>query len=198
MRNWILMALIAALFAVVIAGCGGGTSGGASLTGRVVDGGSGSPIQGVRVALGTANANSAADGGFTLTGVALGSGILTAQMSGYEVASVPVTVTAGSNTLPVDVNMAPLTGDPPGESPRTIAGTIKLSNGSNASGVTVTLLSGASQYDHMTTGADGRYYFWAPAGTYTVRASKSGLPTKDQQVTVSDLTKVVTQDLTLQ
>lgn len=200
MKNRILIIafLIVAAF-VALSGCGGGGGGGgsATLTGRVVNGATDVPLQGVRVALGSSNTTTASDGRFTLSGVPLGSGVLSAQLTGFEVTTVAVDIVVGQNTLS-DVQMAPVTGDPPAESPRTLQGTITLSDGSNPTGVTVTLLSGTTQFDQMTTGSDGKYFFWAPAGTYKVRAAKSGFTTVEQQVTISDLTKVVTLNLTLQ
>jgi len=196
MRNCVAVAVIAAVAAAVLAGCGGG-GGGATLSGRVIDGGTGEVLQGVRVALGASSAFSGTDGRFTLAGLSTGSGLLTAQLVGYEIRTVPVTIHAGANALPDDVKMAPVSGNPPGEPPRTIQGTITLIGESNASGVTVTLLAGAAQVDQMTTASDGKYYFWAPGGAYTVRAAKAGFVTQEGQVTVADLTKVVTLDLTL-
>lgn len=198
MKSWLLIAFTAVLSVALVAGCGGGGSGGASLSGRVIDGGTSVPLQGVRVALGTASTLTRADGTFTLSGLPLGSGLLTAQLTGYEITSVAVTIVAGANSLPDDVLMAPLTGDPPGEPPRTIEGTMTLTGESNASGVTVTLLLGGSQFDQMTTGADGKYFFWSPVGSYKVRAAMTGFVTQEQPVTVSDLTKVVTLNLTLE
>lgn len=194
----LISAFVAVSLILVIAGCGGGGGGGGTtLTGRVVNGATDAPLQGARVALGSASTTTAADGTFTLTGVLVGSGVLSVQLTGYEVATVSVTIVAGSNTLQEDVPMAPTTGNPPGDTPRTIQGTITLTGGSNPTGVTVTLLSGTTQIDQMTTAADGKYFFWAPVGTYKVRAAKTGFTTKEQQVTVTDLTKVVTVNITL-
>ena len=198
MRNWVAVVVIAVLEVAVVGGCGGGGGGGgATLSGRVIDGGTGQPLQGVRVALGSSSTTTQADGRFTLSGLSPGSGVLTAQLAGYEITTVQVTIVAGANTLPEDVRMAPITGEPPNEPPRTIEGTITLTGESNASGVTVTLLAGTTQVDQMTTLADGKYYFWAAVGTYKVRAAKTGFVTQEQQVTVSDLTKIVTLNLTL-
>lgn len=197
MKNYILIAVAVIITIGVLSGCGGGGSGGATLTGTVVDGTNDTPLQNVRVALGTANTTTAADGSFTLSGLATGTGIVTFQLDNYEITSLSVDIAAGANTLPDTVKMAPVSGQPPDTTPRTIQGTITLSDESNPSGVTVTLLSVTTQYDQMTTGADGNYHFWAPAGTYTIRASKTGFVTENQQVTVSDLTQVLTVNITL-
>lgn len=198
MKNRISIFAIIIITAVILAGCGGGGGGqGTSLTGKVVDGAKGNPLSGVRVALGAVSVNTKADGTFTLTGLSTGSAILTAQLTDYEITSVAVTLTTGSNTLPETVKMAPITGSPPDVTPRTLQGTITLTGASNASGVVVTLLSGTTTYDQKTTASDGKYNFWAPAGTYTLRAAKTGFVTKEQQVKISDLTKVVTVNVTL-
>lgn len=198
MKKWTIIIAIIATAAIILAGCGGGGGGGgATLTGTVIDGATDNPLSGVRVALGGANTTTGANGTFTLTGISTGSGVLTAQLTGYEISSVSVTITSGSNTLSESVMMAPTSGSPPDVTPRTLQGTITLTDESNASGVTVTLLSGTTTYDQKTTSGDGKYYFWAPAGTYKLRAAKSGFVTKEQQVTISDLTKVITVNMTL-
>ena len=197
MRRYIFIIAAAMLVIGILSGCGGGGGGGEKLTGTVVDGTNNAPLQGVRVAFGTANTTTAADGTFTLSGLSVGTGIVTFQLDNYEISSLNVNIIAGTNTLPETVKMAPFSGQPPDTTPRTIQGTITLSGESNPSGVTVTLFSGTTEYDQMTTGTDGKYHFWAPAGVYKVRASKTGFVTKEQQVTVSDLTKVLTANLTL-
>lgn len=199
MRNLILFTLVVIMVAAMLSGCGssGGPSPGASLTGRVVNGPTGDPLPGVRVALGDKSATTGADGKFTMSNVPLGSGIVTAQLTGFEVASMSVTIVSGTNTLSVDLPMAPVTGDPPSSVPRTVEGTIKLNDGSNGTGVTVTLLVGSDTYDETTTDSNGKYSFWAPAGTYTVRATKAGFTTSDQSVIISDLAKIETCDITI-
>jgi len=196
-RNIILAVII--ITAIILAGCGGGGGGGqgTNLTGTVIDGATNEPLSGVRVAIGTASTVTKSDGTFTLTGIVTGSAILTAQLDNYEISTVAITINPGSNTLPEPIRMAPLTGNPPDITPRTLQGTITLTGTSNASGVVVTLLSGTTIYDQMTTTSDGKYSFWAPAGTYKLRATKTGFVTKEQQVKITDLTKVVTVNITL-
>ncbi|MBI2843852.1 MAG: carboxypeptidase regulatory-like domain-containing protein [Armatimonadetes bacterium] len=198
MKKWIWISLTAVVVTALIAGCGGGGGGsGVTLSGKVVDV-DGRPVQGARVALGTKNATTAVDGSFTLTGLVIGSGTLTVQHDNYEIYTLPVTIVAGQNTLAEDVVMAPVSGTPPEGSPRTMEGTITLAGGSNPSGVNVILLASGIQQDSMLTGSDGKFYFWAPQGTYTVRAAKSGFVPQEQQVVVTDLTQVKTVDFTLQ
>ncbi|MEN6372656.1 MAG: carboxypeptidase regulatory-like domain-containing protein [Armatimonadota bacterium] len=198
MKKWFTIIAIVAAAAVILAGCGGGGGGGGNtLTGKVIDGSTSKALPGVRVALGGSNTTTGSDGSFRLTGLSTGSGTLTAQLTGYEIGSVSVTITSGSNTLSDPIKIALVSGNPPDVTPRTLQGTITLTGESNASGVTVTLLSGTTTYEQKTTSSDGKYYFWAPAGTYKLRAAKSGFITKEQSVTISDLTKVVTVNLTL-
>jgi hypothetical protein len=197
MKIWVTIAIIASLVVVILAGCGSGGSSGSTLTGTVVNGATDVPLSGVRVALGNSNTTTNASGAFTLTGLSTGAGVLTAQIAGYEISSVQVDITIGKNTLDEPVKMAASSGNPPVTTPRTIEGTITLAGGSNPTGVKVTLLSGNTQYDQMTTGSDGKYFFWAPAGTYNVRAEKTGFVTKSQAVQVTDMTKVVTLNITL-
>lgn len=111
MRNWIYLFLVIFLLALT-SGCGGGGSKGATLNGTVVNGGTDAPIAGVRVALGSISATSKADGSFSLTGLPLGTKLLTAQLSGYEITTMSVTIVEGSNG-PTRVLMAPETGTPP-------------------------------------------------------------------------------------
>ena len=197
----LIYAIIIALSAALLAGCGGGGGnggvGGNTLSGKVIDGVSGNPLTGVRVAIGTSSTTTRTDGTFTLTGLSLGSGVTSFQLAGYEIVTVNVDIVAGANPLPADVNMAPIAGDPPVDMPRTVDGTISLSVGSKVSGAVVTLLSGATQIDQMTTGADGLYFFWAPAGNYTVRVAKIGYTVVNTPVTISDIGAVVTLNISL-
>lgn len=200
MKNWIFAIIIAAI-ALGLTGCGGGPGpgpgSGNTLSGKVVDGQTGNPLKDVRVAIGSSNTLSRADGTFTLVALQPGSAVLSAQLTGYETSTTQVSVTAGAQTLQDNVRLVSVTGDPPTEHVRTVDGTITLSGESNGTGVTVTLLSGSTEIEHMTTGTDGKYWFWASAGTYTVRAAKTGFVTKTSSVTVTDLTKIVTSNITL-
>ncbi len=199
MKYIVTIALIASAIAMVLTGCGGGggSSSKASLSGTIIDGASLLPLSGVRVALGSASTLTGADGRFNLTGLMVGSGVLTAQRADYEIASVTVTLVSGANQLSSAVQMVQSSGQPPDETPRTVQGTITLSSGATPAGVTVGLYQGTTKYDEMTTSADGKFQFWAPIGTYSVRAWKSGFSPQEQSVTVSDLTQVIAVDLLL-
>lgn len=200
MNKWIYIAIIAALGALLFSGCGGGGGGGGlTLTGRVVDGAnSNQPLAGATVSLQNQHTTTAADGTFTLSGLTLGTNTLTVQLNGFEISAQDVTIVAGANTLPADVVMAPVSGNPPGGLPRTIQGTITLTGASNSSGVAVLLLLGGVQVDETTTASDGTYSFWAPVGAYTVRAVQAGFIAQEEPVTVTDLATIVTVNLTLQ
>jgi len=182
----------------MISGCGGGGGSSTSLTGTVINGATETPLSGVRVAIGSVNTTTGTDGSFILKGLSTGPGVLTAQLAGYEISSQNITIKSGANTLPEPIRMAPTSGDPPDQTPRTLQGTITLSGASNATGVTVSLFAGTTQYDQMITASDGKYQFWAPVANYEIRAAKAGFITKTQQVAIKDLTKVITVNLTLE
>jgi len=73
-----------------------GTTG--TVTGRVVDNATESPIVGAAVMIGSRGALSGSDGRFTLTQIPAGTQTLRATLIGYADASQPVTVTAGQST----------------------------------------------------------------------------------------------------
>lgn len=85
-----------------------------------------------------------------------------------------------------------------GDVARNVEGTITLNGGTIPSRVIVRLLLNTVEQDEMTTASDGKYSFWAPVGTYTVRAVKSGFVTQAHEVTVSDVSKVVRADMMLE
>ncbi len=103
-----------------------------------------------------------ADGLFT-AGTVGATGTVTAVSAG-QTATVPITVVA----LLV----------PPGDLPQNVSGTVRTGDGNLAPGAVVTATTTADpaiEAGRVTCGADGRYAFFLPVGSYTIRATLGGL-----------------------
>ena len=101
--------LLAGSFLSALAGCGGGTGGGgvATVTGRVVDDGTQVGIANATARVGnTASAQTGGDGRFTISDAPTGSQMLTVTAAGHDSSNLPVTLTAGQNSVGL-VYMAP-------------------------------------------------------------------------------------------
>jgi thermitase len=157
-----------------------------TITGRVSDAGSGSPIAGATVTDGTRTTTTDASGEYTIAGVPPGTYQVTASKEGYESSSLTATVSEG-NTAPADLALTRIV------VPGTITGSITdAGSGSPIAGATVTANSRTT-----TTDASGEYTIaGVPPGTYQVTASKSGYESSSLIVTVSEGNTAVA-DLTL-
>ena len=155
-----------------------------SVSGRVVAATSGQPLVNATATIGSQTVRCSAAGEFEIPGVDVGPATVVLAAPGYVAQSRTVNVAAGANT---DIGDVPLVvdqgGDVPGK-PRTIEGTITLEGQSDNSGVQVTLIGTDISYPAPLTQSDGAYSIWAPAGDYTLQASKSGYVTKEQAVTI--------------
>jgi hypothetical protein len=64
-------------------------------------------------------------------------------------------------------------------------------------GTTVTLNLNGTAYRTTTVGSSGTYYFWVPAGTYTVSFSQTGFTAPTESVTLTATNQVVEEDAVL-
>lgn len=141
------------------------------------------------------NVLTGADGRFQVDNIPSGTTDVTAVLG---TASVTRQVTVGDGvteigdlTLVDDPNP-----NPPGQ-PKTIQGTITLSDGASATGLTVRLLRNGVDFEQAATNAAGGYEFYVPVGTYGLRVSKPGYQDATGQVTVTNPATPVQADLTL-
>ncbi|MBM3471773.1 MAG: carboxypeptidase-like regulatory domain-containing protein [Armatimonadetes bacterium] len=94
--------LLAGFLAATITGCGGSGAGGgvATVTGRVVDDGTQAPVANATARVGnTASAQTGADGRFTINDAPTGNQMLSVTAGGHDSSNVPVTLSAGQNSV---------------------------------------------------------------------------------------------------
>jgi hypothetical protein len=176
-----------------------------SLTGTVRSAASAEPVPNALVSFAGRTALTNAQGVFVLTQVAYSSqttavfeGIVgsaranTFFPTNFNAFGTPV---AGVIALD-DILLTPATDTTPPPVPYNIYG--RVSPSSSAPGTTVTLLEGGTPARQVTVGSDGFYFFWMPAGTYTLTFQKGALAAPNQTVTLEQSNQVVRRDVTLQ
>ncbi len=171
--------------------------------GSVVDVSNGAAIVGAQVSMAGRNATTQADGSFELVGVAYSDaslavflglqGEVTATSYFAQFFSPPSGAVAGV----VDVGPLELTavssGTPPGL-PYNVDGTVLPA--ADGAGAKVELISGTTAIRTTTADGAGKFQFWAPAGAYTVKATKGSL-TGTASLTVLSTGSVQTVSVTL-
>jgi len=155
------------------------------LTGSVTNT-AGAPLANVQVTAGGVSAKTAADGTYTLQGVAAGTVTVTASLSGYQSSSQTATVTVASTTTVAPLQLAP-------NNPGMITGHVAAGNGAAISGASVTGAGLTSMTD-----ANGAYTLAnVPAGAITLMASAPGFQTATESVTVTAGNTVTAPTITL-
>ena len=176
-----------------------------TVRGTVRDSISNLPIAGATVRFAGRQATSNASGVFNLTEVAYASsnlgvfwGILgSASAAGYFSAEFSTSgITAASGVVNVGDVMLQNAGDddPPG-TPYNLWGNVTPTG--DAPGSTVELRKSGTLFRTYTVSGDGRYFFWVPAGTYTVRAVKGSTVGASKNVTLSQSNQVLQTDVEL-
>ncbi len=137
------------------------------------------PISGATVTIGGQSTVTASDGTFTISNLPVGLGtdptthIGNIQATGYV--NKPITVqfplATGSNPLGTLLLGAPIASSTPGQ-PFTIYGFV--TKGGNPFSTSVTLSPTVGPLVAQTNPVTGEYFFWVPAGTYTVQELSSG------------------------
>lgn len=169
------------------------------VTGRVL-GPNGQPAAGAFVTvlttgIGSDSVPTGSDGRFTIDAVPTGPTEVTAVL-GTAFASKPITVVPGVT----DIGDLPLVDDPnptPPGVPVTIQGTITLSDGTSAAGLSVVLTRNNVQYEIAVTDANGYYSFYVPVGDYGLRVVKPGYRDATGAVSVIDPSVAARADLAL-
>jgi uncharacterized protein YfaP (DUF2135 family) len=157
-----------------------------SVTGVVRDEATDAVIAGASVSLvsTTFSATTDATGTYALTDVPRGSYTLRVAATSYVSEDVPVTVSAGGETVQ-NVNLTRRTGR--------VAGTVRDAQNNSPIAGAILDLNGATQ----TTGSTGAYAFESvPVGSYTLRARATGFESTERSVTVqADQTATVNVNL---
>jgi hypothetical protein len=172
------------------------------LVGRVVDSSTSAPLGNAGLAIAGRKATSATDGGFRIRKVAYSPNGLAvflglqgrATRAGYFTRS--FSPPSGPSGGVVDVGQIALTpeGSPdPPPPPFNLTG--RVLPVAQGVGATVTLLQGASIIRTTVADAAAEYRIWAPAGTYTLRATK-GSASAQRTVTISDPSDVLNVNVT--
>jgi hypothetical protein len=176
-----------------------------TVTGTALDSATGSPISGATVNLGGIIGTTNSSGVFSLTGVPYSSatasyfpslpGII--SDTGYiSVQFTPGNASGATGTVSLGAyQMVSSAGSNPPSSPYNIWG--RVTTLSASPGTTVTLNLNGTAYRTTTVGSSGTYYFWVPAGTYTVSFSQTGFTAPTESVTLTATNQVVEEDAVL-
>ncbi|MCX6361807.1 MAG: carboxypeptidase-like regulatory domain-containing protein [Armatimonadetes bacterium] len=153
----------------------------ADIATRVVRSDTAAAVAGATVLVSGLTAVSGADGSVSIAGLPVGLGgplvqVGVAKATGYEDKAIifDLPLGAGANSVG-DIVLSPPVGEiPPG--PSTIRGKVTWTGGTAFGGTSVSLLSrpGGVVVANGITQDAGDYGFWAPAGSYTVVATRSG------------------------
>lgn len=131
-------------------------------------------VEGAKITFGARQATTNASGQFEITGVAVGSGTVRAERSGFLPAEAQVMLSAGSNTHNFTLTPATTTAS--------LSGTVRAAVTQQAlDGAKITL--GTSE---VITDANGRFEFTGVAvGNATVKAERAGYSTMEASATLS-------------
>lgn len=150
------------------------------------------------------NATTNASGQFTLVDVAYSSATQTGfwgifgnvAATGFFASDFTAngkTASSGSVTVD-DISLVPVSDDPPGTPYNIYGQVLPAATGESA---TVTLSQGATTVRTTTAGTNGTFFFWVPAGTYTIAATKDGVNSPGVNVTLTSNNQIVRKDVNL-
>jgi len=176
-----------------------------TVRGTVRDSLTNAPIVGATVRFAGRQGTTNASGVFNLTDVAYASsnlgvfwGILgSASATGYFAGEFSAAgITASANLVNVgDVLLQDAGDDNPPGTPYNLWGNVTPVG--EAPGSTVELRRAGTLFRSYTVSGDGRYYFWVPAGTYTVRAVKGSSIGAEKNVNLAQSNQVIQTNVEL-
>lgn len=175
-----------------------------TIRGTAVDASNGDPVPGAAVTIAGRSGTSDATGVFSVPGVAYSSTSLVVFLgleglvskAGYITQPFsPPSGPSGGIVQVGQIQLTPAGTTEPPPFPYNVTGSVLPLN--IGPGATVELLSGGVPIRTGVAGGASKFYFWAPAGPYTVRASKSGM-IGTANVTVTDVNVIKSVNVTLQ
>ena len=173
-----------------------------TVTGSVIDSTTLNPISGAAVTIGGVSGTGASNGTFSIPGVAYSPSSSFASLPGTITATgyitqnfEPGSALVTNSTVSVgQIGLVPSNGNPPG-TPYNLWG--RVSPLKNSPGATVTLSLNGAPYRQTTVGSAGTYYFWVPAGTYTITVSQTGYTAQPVTATLTSTSQILEEDVTL-
>ncbi len=175
-----------------------------TVTGTVRNSTDSTPVANAAVSFGGVLGKTNANGVFTLANVAYSTDSIqgffsvvgSARATGFFASNFSATQPAVSSVVTVDdILLTPSTDTTPPPGPYNIWGRINPS--SLAAGTLVTLSQSGNAIRQFTVGSDGKYFFWVPAGTYTISFANGAHTAPNQNVTLAQQNQVVEKDATL-
>jgi hypothetical protein len=163
----------------------------ANISGNVYYSGTKIPVSGVTVSINNKTITTGTTGSYSITEIASGNAVLSATKPDYDPFSKSLTLSAGDNSLNIDMTSGIYT--------NTISGTVKTSIGTIIPGVIVYLLNedGSSTNIHDQTDATGNYQLPAvPQGQRILSFSKTGYSDKKENIFVSNSSRIFNINLT--
>jgi hypothetical protein len=172
-------------------------------SGTAIDSTTQAPIGGATVTLGGVTGTTASNGTFTVGGVAYAAssqfpnlpGTISAPnyiSAGFE----PGTAAVTNGALSVgEIELTPSSSTIPPGTPYNLWG--RVSPLKSSPGATVTLSLNGTPYRTATVGSDGTYYFWVPAGTYTINVVQTGFTAPTITATLTSTNQKLEEDVTL-
>lgn len=176
-----------------------------TLTGTIRDATTNNPIPGATVRFGGREGATNASGVFSLSNVAYSSATQTAfwgivgdaRATNYfraEFSAQPNVAVSGVVSIG-DVLMTPTSDPNPPGTPFNIWGIVTAPGG--ATGAVVRLKQSGVDVRVFNVGADGRYLFFVPPGSYTISASKGASTAPGIDVTLTQTNEVIRRDVTI-
>jgi PEGA domain. len=126
-------------------------------------------------------------------------GVVEATGFAKKVFAIDPPLAPGDNDLG-EIRVAPPVGNEPPGGPYNLRGTVSVPSPDSPVGASVVLLDADTQTQvdsAVITQASGEFRFWVPLGRYTLRVSKSGYITVQQEVTLTAQNQPLTVNVNL-
>jgi hypothetical protein len=173
----------------------------ARATGKVVSAETGQPVGGAKVTIGAFSTSTNSAGNFLFDRLVAQTDQGVVEATGFErkVFAIDPPLAPGDNDLG-EIRVAPLVGNEPPGGPYNLRGTVSVPSPDSPVGASVVLLDADTQTQvdsAVITQASGEFRFWVPLGRYTLRVSKSGYITVQQEVTLTAQNQPLTVNVKL-
>jgi len=173
----------------------------ARATGKVVSAETGQPVDNATVTIGAFSTRTNAAGNFFFDRLVAQTDKGTVEATGFEkkVFAIDPPLAPGDNDLG-EIRLAPPVSVDPPTSPYNLFGRVAVPPPDSPVGANVVLLDADTQTQvdsAVITQASGEFRFWVPLGRYTLRVSKSGYITVQQEVTLTAQNQPLTVNVNL-